>query len=283
MVSAGLFILIFALGLGMPFTFLMPALPMLLAGMRGDIHILLNAAGMAALIALLLTGVGGMLFYAGLIAVPTLLFVPARMQRHPRPVGLLLTDIAIFAALANAAVIAYLSDKGGMEQFIIEGMREGFAAADPAIQTAMDELTSRWGFILLAASTWWWIGLFYAHALLARFLLIRRWGFAIPSLELRPFPLPLSLLAALAVSALATFASSAELAFAAKVIFTILLFPYFILGLSMVHVRSRSWPQRGILLFILYFMIITQIWPALALAGLGLWRQITRRRPEKLP
>jgi hypothetical protein len=46
------------------------------------------------------------------------------------------------------------------------------------------------------------------------------------------------------------------------------------LGAASLRESSAAWPNGRFFMFFVYFMVFTQLWPALILSGLGLWQQI---------
>lgn len=276
LISAGMFILLFAAGFGSPLTFLLPTLPLLALAMRQGARPLLMACGAALLAVLALTGTGGAVFFAGFMAAPCLLFIAAWPKR---PTGEWLTDLSAYACLACLAIASHLSPEGGLQTLLARGMQEGFKTGDPLLQDAVERLSTQWGFALVALSAWWWVAFFYLHALFARWLLARRLR-TLPPLTFTPFTLPLWLLGCLGLSALAM-GLGGEIAFAAKISFIILLFPYFLQGLALLLEKSKTWPARGIWLFFIYFFMFSQAWPALLLAIYGLWQQISSMQLDR--
>lgn len=272
-VSAVLFVAIFGFGMGVPLCVALPTLPLFLTAFKNGITSLFYACFAAAALALMLAQGQGLLFYLGFIGLPALLLAPGALAGVPA--GTLLTDLAFYTALANAGFVGHMVSRGGIEPVVAEALRQGFTQADPAVQAAVDQLAGHWAFLVVGASAWWWMLLVYVHAVLALWLVRLREPVTAPvNLGLRPFTLPLGLLGVLFVCAGGSFVTDANLAFGAKVLFIILLFPYFLLGVSEVHQRVHAWPHRGIVLFLLYFFTLSQGWPALVLACIGVFQQL---------
>lgn len=275
--SAGIFLIIFGFGAGVPLM-LLPSLPLFWIGLSRP-PIMVCLAGITGIVlALLTTGIESAIFYAGFIAVPVLLFAPAAIAPHPkgghiRPIGDLLTDLAIYAALAYTALIAWYEPQGGLQKHIADFMREGFANADHDTQETAGELGGQLAFLIMAASAWWWVLLMYAHAVIANGLLGLNVHKLRASLALAPFALPAWLLAALAATAAFSLLGDGVWAFGAQVIILILLLPYFLLGLTIIHEKIRRFPGRIMLFFLLYFFIFVLLWPALIIAAMGVWKQ----------
>lgn len=272
--SGILFVVLAMLGLGVPFL-LLPTFPLFMLGLRRGAEPLLYAASGATLIVLVLTGFAGALLYLGIAALPAVLLAPLLIARPFRPVGTVMLDATLYAALAALGMIVHFSGSGGIRAALTESINSEFALgnADPQVAMALSSLGQDWAFFFIGASAWWWVLLLYAHAAMANWVL-KNAGQAIrPSLALATFDLPAWLLAALAGMGLLSILGDGELAFAASVLLIIFLLPYFLLGISLVHQRLQNWPSRTLALFVLYFFIFSQLWPALIIAGIGLWRQ----------
>lgn len=282
--SAGIFLIIFGLGAGIPFM-LLPSLPLFALGLHRHAAELIVACGVATLLVLTAGGFESGMFYGAFIVIPVLLFAPAAITHrngHLRPVGELLTDLAIYAALIYAAMIVYYSSQGGLQQQIAGYMKEGFADADPQTQTTMEAIGGTLAFLILAASAWWWVLLTYAHAIIANGLLATKARKERASLALAPFTPSPWLLLALTVCGAASLSGWQTWAFMAQTLLLILLLPYFLLGLTLVQERLRNTPGRGMILFMLYFFTLSLVWPALIIAAAGVWMQCrTLAHPPK--
>lgn len=272
--SAGLYLVIFGLGLGVPLM-LLPSLSLFMLGLWLGPVPLLYAAGAGIFLVLIATGTGSAVFYLGFIVLPVLLFCASALTRKEEewmPAGNVLIDLSVYVALVFAAVIAHFAGQGSVQAQIAQQLRQEFSGADPQVLAAIGLIGDRLSFLLLSASAWWWILLLYAHALIARWILASQGKPVRPSLALEIFSPPLWLPGALTLAGLLSL-SDGNWAFMARTLLLILLLPYFLLGTAVIHGRVRDWPNRGIALFLLYFFILSLVWPALIVAGLGVWQQ----------
>ncbi len=281
--AVALFLLVLVSGLGAPFI-LLSSFPFLLLGLRKGMHAVLPACLAAGVISVVLSGIYGALFFLGFIALPAVLFLGAvlkRVQGEWQPVGLALADLTIYSALCiTGLVLHYSGTEGGLQGLIASTVRQGFADASPNVQAAVELAAGRLQFLVVAVSAWWWILLLYAHAWLAHWALARGRQNVRPSLVLAPFHLPIFWLGALVLAALLSLVPSETGAFLGRILFITFLLPYFLLGISILHSHVKAWPGGGVLLVLFYLIIFSQFWPALAVAGLGIWRQIRTVRVE---
>lgn len=272
LVSAGLYLIIFGFALGIPLM-LVPSLPLFMLALHQPPRQLLYALGGATFVLVFSAGLPTTLFFLALIGIPTLLIAPAASPVAPRPVGVVLTDVAVYVALVFAGILLHFAPQGGIQPILAEQLHASFADADAPMLEAIDKLTGTLAYMILAASAWWWVLLLYAHAALANWLLKRQGKAVRPTLALAPFPLPLWLLGALALAGVGSLAGGEGLAFTAKTLLLILLLPYFLLGIALVQVKISAWPSRNLLLFVLYFSTLSLVWPALIIAAVGVWQQ----------
>lgn len=278
--SAGLFLLIYGFGLGVIFM-LLPALPLLMTGLSSGLRPLSLATLAGGVALMLITGLDAAQFYFGFIAFPCLLFAPLALQRRDGdfvPIGEVLTDVSVYGALVMVAVIVHFSPDGGLQALAVEQIGKSFEK-DAQTAAAVQAFAGQWLFLALGISACWWVLLLYLHAYMAQALLGKRGAKARDSIELQPFNVPLLLLGALGLAAAFTFSAQPDVALAARTVLIIFLLPYFLLGISILHQRAKTWPGRGVFLFLLYFATLTLAWPALAIAGIGLWRQLQSLKP----
>lgn len=278
-----LFLTTFHTALGTVFI-LLPILPLLYIGMKQGLPSLGYAILVASIPLLIGHSVAALYFYLIMIAFPALLIAPrARLMvsstgKHNAsffPVGTLMTDCVIYAAIIFAAVAIRYYGEGGLSVLLEEHIAKTFSEeAMPNLQPNMQALITEWGFALIAASAWMWVALLYVHALIASIILQAQGKQPRPSLGITPFTLPKWLLLLQAALSMLSFMGDPEIAFMAKILFLILIMPYFLLGISIVHESIRQLPSRGLLLTLLYLTVVILFWPAFIVAGIGLWRQL---------
>lgn len=288
--AAALFLLALLSGLGFFFLFL-PCLPLLYAGLTHHSSAALGGAFAAMLLVALLAGPATALLFAIGIGLPgwyitrfalrsqesTLTLPGGKPLRVVAwyPMGLIFTRLCLYGcALIVAMAIAYAGEPGGLEGMVRNQIEEHFTSEEPQMQQAVELLAGPWSFLVFSSTLWLWCLSLYAHLwVMMRFLRAKE-RVKRPDIMFLPFPMPGWMLQLAAIAALASLIGSAPMAFVGKTLFISLLFPYFLQGMGLLHISSIGWPNRRILLFIAYFLILSQLWPALALAAAGLLHHI---------
>jgi hypothetical protein len=282
---------------------LTPFAPLFLVGFSFGVQTVLPASLIATAAVLLLTGGSGGLFFLAIFAIPVSFYVhrtltclvlsPHIMQQIQNakllkgsdtaekgggmqgdhkmaawfPQGLVLTHLTYyFAFLVGISVLSVVSQENTgslMEQIF------------PAFKTIPEWLeirdqVARWEFLIVGFSAWISLSVFYGIAVLCNFLLVGYGRAVCPSLAVLPFMAGGELLALLLGAGLFSVADSPLLSLPAKAVFVVLLYPYFLMGLSRLHWFTRSWNHRGLLLTAFYLLML-MFYPIVAgLIGWGL-------------
>lgn len=287
LLASGLFLAVFGAGLGFMFMFL-PALPLfflaLSAHATADKYIVPIALAVATFIIGLAGGpASGALFliFLGLpcwyFAKKSLLHLPAApgMPMFWYPLGLIVLNLTLWACALVAMMVWYYSDlPGGMPQLLAQNIRDAFSDLKGEYGDVVENMATGWSFLIFPITIWLWGMLLYAHAWIANRALARGHKQLRPGMEVAPFIIPGWMLTLLAICALATLIGGPSMSFLGKSSLLSLLLPYFFLGASLMHRYFRKWPSSRFFLFFVYFLIFTQFWPFLILAGIGLWHQI---------
>lgn len=257
-------------------------LPLCVAGFRFGFSSLLAAICTATIVIVVLAGPASALLFVVLLAGPLLLFIPQSMtiqvemesgQARWYPMGRILTDVTFYAALVFVAIAFHYAPEGGLEALFREGLNEAFSVQDPVLQKELLDIMDKALPLLPAALIWWWVLVFYAHAALAQLIERRLHSFARASFALEPFVMQGWMLPLLAASAALSLFWEGEASFTLEVLSLIFLLPYFLLGISIIHQFTRSWPNRLAVLGALYLLMVFTVWPAAVIATLGIWRQ----------
>src|SRR5690606_2069139 len=132
----------------------------------------------------------------------------------------------------------------------------------------------QWAFLIFPITIWLWAICLYAHLWLTTRLLRHKHLGQRPDVSVLPFTMPGWMLYLLAVSALASLIGGTSMQLLGKSSVIILLLPYFFLGAAIMHAHSKTWPSRRFFLFFVYFSIVALVWPAVLIAGFGVWQQL---------
>lgn len=241
-------------------------LPILLVGLAFGS----NAAGIAASAGLVLVTVlnGGVAagVYGGMHALPSWLVVHQALLRRPvppgggdgwYPIGLLVSVLALIGAfVSTCTALAGGGDGDGIEAAIaaiLEGVMEVATPGFDAEQRRM--LVGSLAPVFVAFSALTWLAMILLNATAAQSVLASR------GLALRPTPkwsrltmpdwLGWVLVAAAAIGLLA----SGDIGYLARNAALVLLAPYFLVGLAVVHGLARRGRSPGLLLIPFYLML----------------------------
>lgn len=276
LISAGVFLLIIAIGLGFPFLFL-SLLPIFSAGLGKSPRLALEAAAVASgLIALLTSAIPlGIMFFV-FLGLPAWLFSSLAMRALRfgeytawYPVGNIMAQLSLYAcALICLTALYYLPEEGGISNVINQHIRASFANM-PEYADMVDMLAEQWNFLLFSMLAWMWAIVLYGHAWLANRQLKQKDKAVRQTLAIHVFVMPGWVLYFLLVAALASMIGSESMQFTGKSCFITLLLPYFFLGIAVMHRTCADWPNKKFFLFFIYLMIISQVWMMAIVAAVG--------------
>ncbi len=273
-------------------TYLAPA-PLLAVGLsRG-----LAAGAISALVGVvaLAFGVGPLaaLFYLSAVGLPSLLVIRLAMQSRPGavqgalhwyPPGLLFAWLTVYGlALLVAVTLMFASAEGGLEGEIRRALDELLKVyretqggqVDPRMREVAETLAVYLPGFLISS----WLMVFVVNGAVAQGLLTRigqagRPTPAYAAVEL-PHWLELLLAGTLALSLL-----PGDIGRLAQNALPVLITPFLLSGLAVIHTLSRRVPGRGAVLAAVYMMIVLLGWLSLPIAILGLaeqWLGLRRR------
>lgn len=284
--SAGaLFFLVGVLHLGFLFM-LLPALPLFYIGLSQGMRPMVTATTIATLCILPIGGLGGVLFFLVFAAWPSLQLARDALAnrkadamlgdnkmtiRQWYPLGMSFVKMACVISLVTLFTCVFLVEGPSVDEQLQNNVREGVQQLEPELQEVMVGLTSTMSFAVIAMSLWLWMLLVYLHGWIAHKMLEKRGTNLRPGFGISAFIMPGWMLQALTLAGVASLFGSANLAFAGKVSLIVLLLPYFLLGMALIHDKVRNSPSGGVILFMLYFFLMAQAWPMLAIAGYGVW------------
>ncbi len=288
LLSGGVFMLVVLLKQDFIFMFL-ATLPLFSVGLAKNPQIVIKAGIVATvLITLLTSSIAISLLYILVFAAPSY-YISNMTLRHydiklsstfPTlrlwyPIGLIITNLAIYSSILLAAITAIFATQDTnlpqeliiIIQTMIESLSKDYEinvnipASDIAFMIS-GFMAWIWGFLLISCA---WI----ANSSLARINLAKR-----PNIIITPFPIPHWLLSLMAIWALASLIGGESMRFLGKASLIILLLPYFFQGMAMLHNHVKNWPNRLFFLITTYILMVVFIWPALLMIGAGLWQHI---------
>jgi len=283
LVSCLLFMTAFARGSGMLFLFL-PALPLFLIGFWIGKRALLLAMLAGLGISIVLNPLGASAVFLLFVLLPALLFTQQALLSRPAPetedgydwypTGLALTHLVLYTCLLFLIMaMAYAGEDGGLQGLIAQHTESALEQMDGDLREAMQTLLTARGYAVFAAMGWIWTLLLYAVAAISNMILKEINKNIRPSLAVTPFTLPDFMLGLLVLCGVLSLFGSETLVFVGKTLLMTLLLPYFLYGLSVIHLASKAWPWRMVFLCMLYLVLLAQLWPALAIACYAIVQQ----------
>lgn len=283
-----LFFVVTLLGLGFLFFFL-PSLPLFYAGLQRGQKVTFAAAALSTLMLAASTGsaVVGATFFV-LIAMPSCYIVRLSLQSGedgaPFRLGHIWFNLTLYACCAMALMTGfYAFQDENLPQIMSRMVVNAFASFPVEYAPVVDGLASR-SFLILSITVWLWAIALYAHAWLANSWLIRQGKEVRSHMAFEPFTLPNWIFSLIAICALASLIGGESMRFLGKTLLIILAMPYFFLGAAHVHKSSADSPNRKFFLFLLYFLVAAQLWPALCIAAWGFWQHLksaNKHLPER--
>lgn len=283
LLSAGLFLVVFGLGLGFLFMFL-PTLPLFLIGLRGDTNAALASMVIASVGVTIIAGISAAALYLILLGFPAWYICMETLRTRKRhsahshewlPIGTAFTHLTLFACGFLALVVAYYTkEPGGITAVLATSISATLTSLPAEFTDAVHKLSTSWSFLIFCVTLWMWALALYGHGWFAHRMLRKRNLSPRHDFSIHPFPMPQWMLGLLAIAALASLIDSDSMRFLGKSTLISLALPYFLAGIGLMHQSSHKWPNRRVLLFFIYFMVFSQFWPALIVAASGLWHQI---------
>lgn len=288
LVSCGVFLFVYYSKISPLFMFL-STLPLFAIGFSGDIVSMFRAGAVATLTIAMATA---NFYLAALFFL--LFFLPSwhicRMAlRHTDlkikdnlptlriwyPVGLITINLAVYACVVLGIITAvFAMGDVSLPQHIEKTVGEALKEAGKNYEIPPELSIKSIAFILCGSFVWFWSAILLGHAWVSNHSLRKKNLAKRPSLAITPFPMPNWLLSLLSIWALASIIGSESMRFMGKASLIILLMPYFFQGAAMLHIYSKNWGNRLFSLSLIYISVIFFAWPALLIAGIGLWNHI---------
>lgn len=268
-----------AFWLSLPFS---APLPLFLVGFGLGVPAIL-AAGAALLVSVALVGGPLAALNAGsALVLPVVVLVRQALLARPQddgslewyPTGSLVVWLTGLGAglVILGVIVAGARSPDGAEAWVREvleyAIRElGLIAGDAQLGFVVDILAPVAPGVAVAT----WLVLLVLNGAAAQAFLVRSGKNLRPRADLAMFRLPGWMPVPLAILGITSLVVGGDLGFAARNLMLVGLVPYFLMGVAVVHVVSRAWPGRTIILLLFYTFLFFFGWPmSLLLMMLGL-------------
>ncbi len=149
-----------------------------------------------------------------------------------------------------------------------------FKDVPPDETLIMKSAAERYSFLVFSITGWMWALSLYLHGWVMNRELTRRKKNLRPNLAISIFPPPNWMLSLLFIAAVASTIGGPSLAFWGKSSLILLMLPYFLLGMALIHEQSKKLPNRKIILIFLYVMLFSLLWVVLLVAGYGFYYHV---------
>ena len=287
LLASGLFLFVFGIGLGFVFLFI-PTLPLFFIGLGKQSDKLPFSLGISALIIALAAGPAMAVVFLLFLALPC--WYMSKYSLHWRvgiaanktaatiewfPIGTIILRLTLYGCgLIAFTTLYYALQDVTLPKLLSQNIHTAFADIEADFTDVVDMLAGEFSFLIFPVTLWLWAILLYCHAWFANRLLVRRVMQRRSDFSVQLFTLPGWMFSLLAISALASLIGGESMRFLGKTTMISLMLPYFFLGVSILHKAVATLPSRKIILFFVYFIIVSLFWPALILSGIGLWHQL---------
>ncbi len=267
------------------------ALPLFVVGLSLGMTAGTIATVTAISLALALTEIAVVALFTLATALPSLLLLRMVLSRRPSPEGnpvwcppgKMLCWLTGYGAVAFV-IVAYVAGSGpnGLEDAIrasisaalkimMEDMDPSKATAAARMVEAIVQIVPRYLPAIFVAS---WLVSMVVNAHLAQNIAVRLKRNIRPAVPLLEMSLPFGLTGALlATAVLWRLVGPGLVGFVSLNLALIMLVPFFLLGLAVIHAISRAWPSRTPILVVIYLIMVFIVWPMILVAALGLAEQ----------
>lgn len=262
-------------GIFIPFT---PLVPLFWAGFRLGGHAIGHAAFVALAVSLLLLGGDNTSFILLGYIMPTWIFgrqlLKARLTRHGGiewyAVGNAIVALVTYMAVAFVLIGYYFAGgESDLPQMIQDKVRADTQMVDPEAGAAFTQFVTQFPFVIFGLLFWYATLMIYGAACLANYFCLAYGKALRRSLMILPYIPPSYVPVCLLLCGLAGFFVPHETAYVLQTVFLILLIPYFMLGLGLLHAGSKSWEGRRFWLGLFYVILAFFQWPAMFLITWG--------------
>lgn len=271
-----------------------PLVPIFWAGFRLGGHAISHACLIALACSLLLLGPNIMASQLLLYAMPAFVLgrqlLKARLTRQGGiewyNSGQAMVALVQYVALAFLVLGYYnAGGEGDLLLLIQSNIAQGTENMEPAVAEQFGQIAADFPYLVLGTVLWFTVLATYGAACLANFI-CKSYGRALrPSLAITVFDPPSVTLVFLLLSGIVGFFVPHETAYVAQTLFFVLLIPYFLLGLALLHRASLRWEGRNFWLGVIYVLMMGIQWPTLFFVGWGFiyhLRRLTETKNQNL-
>jgi len=279
--SAILYVIVSAFGLGLLFMFL-PTLPLFWLGLSERSHMTAHACLIGTVILALFMPPLGLSMYILTLALPAWHISRQGMKSgNVRGITVWFPFTIIFSQLMCAfsfvllaVALVYSSSEGGLPAILgpwLDTAAERFSSEMSSEEVQiLKETLHKLSFLFFSLSAWIWALCLYVHAWVTQRELIRQKHPTRPHMSIDVLPPPNWMISLIIIAALASLIGSPSLAFWGQTSLIIYMLPYFMLGMALLHLRLKKSRFRVSLLFFIYFLLASALWPALFVGIYGL-------------
>lgn len=267
-----------------------PLVPIFWAGFRLGGHAVSHACLIALACSLLLLGLDTMAPQLLLYVMPAFVLgrqlLKARLTRQGGiewyNSGQALVALVHYVALAFLFLGYYnAGGEGDLLLIIQSNIAQNTEQMEPAVAQQFGQIAADFPYLVLGTVLWFTVLATYGAACLANFI-CKSYGRALrPSIAITVFDPPPYVPVFLLLAGMVGFFVPHETAYIAQTLFFVLLIPYFLLGLALLHRASRSWEGRAFWLGVIYVLMIGIQWPALFFMGWGFVYHLRRLTETK--
>lgn len=288
LLSSGIFLGVLLVGLDVIFMFL-ATLPLFSAGLGKSPKIALKASLLAtAIIAAFTASFAASSLFLLVFALPSSYICYAALKHYDivlgsnmptlriwYPIGLITINLAIYGNIILAITTAILAtQETTMPQQLTQMINSEITTLSKNYDIELKVSAENIAFMLCGFLVWLWSLLIIASAWIANKILTKTNLAKRPNLTITPFPMPHWMLTIITIWALASLIGGESMSFLGKASVIIMLLPYFYQGMALLHLGIRNWPNRQAFLIIFYITVAIFWWPAMVMAGVGLWNHI---------
>jgi hypothetical protein len=268
-------------GVGLLFGAWAPFLPLLFLGLSEGARAAVHAGCIAVIVSLGLGGEQAAFNMAVFVALPVCVLLNRLLCYRTNASGQVewfpalraVTELSVFSAglFMALAMLASYGQKQNLQALLSASFALDLSTLEPDAEALMRKLIGEWSFFLFAAVGWMWVLVTWLLALMVNRMLVIRASALRTDISLAPRGIPRWLPALLTLCAGLALLGQGNDGFVGKVVFLILLLPYFLSGMAMIHAMSRLWRPRVLWLFLIYIILIFQVWTAIFVAAAGLY------------
>lgn len=193
------------------------------------------------------------------------------------PAGLITVYLALYgcAIMALTTAIFAIGDTS-LPEFIAQTTiaKEIISVLNSEYEISDGVSPSYLAFLLCGSAAWLWCFFMFGYGWFVNYTLVKKNHAKRPNLSIHPFPMPHWLLTFMSICALASIIGGESMSFLGKSCLFILLVPYFFQGAAILTISTRQMSKNLVFMFIFYFIALITFWPALLIAGIGIWNHI---------